>query len=194
MRHQCGKSVNLKIALVVLLFALPQGFAAGDVIDSAANGFTVKVSANIHAAPADVFSRILKAGDWWDPAHSYSGDPHSLSIEGRAGGCFCETLPGGGSVQHMQVILVMPGKMLRLSGALGPLQQLAATGTLTFILAPASDGTKLDVTYAVGGYMPQGMSALAAPVNEVISEQISRLKNVIETGSPTAKQGEAKPQ
>ena len=181
------KWINFKIMLAALMFVLPQGFAAGDVLDSAANGFTVKISANIHAAPADVFGRILKIGDWWDPAHTYSGDAHNLSIEGRPGGCFCETLPGDGSVRHMEVIFVAPGKTLRLTGGLGPLQQLAATGTMTFSLAPAGDGTKLDVTYAVGGYLPQGMNALAAPVNEVLSDQVNRLKNAIENGSPTAK-------
>jgi hypothetical protein len=183
-----------KIAMLALLLGLPQGFAAGDVLDSAANGFTVKISVNIHAAPADVFARILKIRDWWDPAHTYSGDARNLSIEERPGGCFCETLPGDGSVRHMEVIFVAPGKTLRLTGGLGPLQQLAATGTMTFSLAPAGDGTKLDVTYAVGGYFAEGMNTLAAPVNDVLSDQVNRLKSVIENGSPTAKEGPAKPQ
>ncbi|HEX4004401.1 MAG TPA: SRPBCC domain-containing protein [Candidatus Acidoferrales bacterium] len=188
----CWKWTAAKVATLALLLSL-QGFAAGDVLDSAANGFTVKISANIHAAPADVFSHIMQIGDWWNPEHTYSRDSHNLSIEGHPGGCFCEKLPDGGSVRHMEVIFVAPGKTLRLTGGLGPLQQLAATGTMTFSLAPAGDGTKLDVTYAVGGYLPQGMNALAAPVNEVLSDQVNRLKNVIESGSPAAKEGAAKP-
>jgi uncharacterized protein YndB with AHSA1/START domain len=182
----CWERIHIKIALIALLFGLPQGFAAGDVMDSAANGFTVKISVNIHAAPADVFSRIMQVGDWWSPDHTYSGDAHNLSIEGHPGGCFCEKLPGG-SVRHMEVIFVAPGKTLRLIGGLGPLQALAATGTMTFSLSPDDGGTKLDVTYAVGGYFPQGMNALAAPVNSVLTDQIGRLKNYIENGSPTAK-------
>jgi uncharacterized protein YndB with AHSA1/START domain len=190
----CCKWTIAKVALIAMLFAIPQGFAAADVADSAANGFTVKISVNIHAAPADVFSHIMQIGGWWNPEHTYSGDAHNLSMEGHPGGCFCETLPGQGSVRHMEVIFVQPGKMLRLSGGLGPLQQLAAIGTMTFSLSPAADGTKLDVTYAVAGYLPQGMNILAAPVNEVLADQISRLKNVIENGSPTAKADTAKPQ
>jgi hypothetical protein len=94
----------------------------------------------------------------------------------------------------MEVIFVAPGKTLRLTGGLGPLQAFAATGTMTFSLSPAGDGTKLDVNYAVGGYLPQGMNTLAAPVNAVLTDQISRLKNYIESGSPTAKASDAKPQ
>ena len=191
--HRCWKWTSARIALIALLFGFTQGFAAGDVMDSAANGFTVKISVNIHAAPADVFSRIMQVGDWWSPDHTYSGDAHNLSIEGRPGGCFCEKLPAG-SVRHMEVIFVAPGKTLRLIGGLGPLQALAATGTMTFSLSPDGGGTKLDVTYAVGGYFPQGMNALAAPVNSVLTDQIGRLKNYIENGSPTAKEGGAKPQ
>ncbi|HUA01747.1 MAG TPA: SRPBCC family protein [Candidatus Aquilonibacter sp.] len=191
---RCWKWTSVKIALIALLVGLPQGFAAGDVMDSAANGFTVKISANIHAAPADVFSHIMQVGQWWNPEHTYSGDAHNLSIEGHPGGCFCERLGGQGSVRHMEVIFVAPGKVLRFTGGLGPLQSLAATGTLTFSLAAAEDGTKLDVTYAVGGYFPQGMNTLAAPVNEVLTEQINRLKSYIETGSPAAKESETKPQ
>ena len=34
----------------------------------------------------------------------------------------------------MQVIRLMPGKALVMNGAIGPLQSLAATGTMTFEL------------------------------------------------------------
>jgi uncharacterized protein YndB with AHSA1/START domain len=190
----CWKWIAIKIVLIALLFGLSQGFAAADVIDSAPNGFTVKISVNIHAAPADVFSHILQIGEWWNPDHTYSGDAHNLSMEGRPGGCLCEKLADQGSVRHMEVIFVAPDKLLRLTGGLGPLQALAVTGTLTFSLSPAGDGTKLDVTYAVAGYLPGGMNVLAAPVNEVLTDQVSRLKNYIENGSPAGKAGDAKPQ
>jgi uncharacterized protein YndB with AHSA1/START domain len=183
----CWKWINVKIALITLLLGIPQDFAAGDVTDSAANGFTINISVDIHAAPAEVFSHIMNIGEWWSSDHTYSGDAHNLSLEQRPGGCFCEKLPSQGSVRHMEVIFLAPGKTLRLVGGLGPLQAIAATGTMTFSLSPASGGTKLDVTYAVGGYLPQGMSTLASPVDTVLTEQINRLKNYIESGNPTAK-------
>ena len=50
-------------------------------------------------------------------------------------GCWCEKLPNGGGVRHMQVVNVMPGKMLVMTGGLGPLQSMAATGSMSFKLS-----------------------------------------------------------
>jgi hypothetical protein len=108
-------------------------------------------------------------------------------IEGRPMGCFCEKLPNGGSVRHMEVILVQPGKTLRMSGAMGPLQALAVSAVATFSLAPEADGTKLEFTYTIGGYAPQGLTGLAPIVDNVLTEQITRLKNYVETGNPAGK-------
>ena len=102
-------------------------------------------------------------------------------------GCFCEKLPNGGSVRHMEVILVQPGKTLRMSGAMGPLQELAVSAVATFSLSPEADGTKLEFTYTIGGYAPQGLKGLAPIVDNVLTEQISRLKNYVETGNPAGK-------
>jgi hypothetical protein len=92
------------------------------------------------------------------------------------------------------VIYVAPSRTLRLSGGLGPLQALGASGTLGFALSPSSSGTKLNVTYAVAGYFPQGMNTLASPVDAVLTEQIGRLKNYVENGSPEAQRGQQKTQ
>jgi hypothetical protein len=70
----------------------------------------------------------------------------------RAGGCFCERLKDGGSVQHLQVVYAAPGKGLRLRGALGPLQMEGVDGTLAWTLKPAEGGTSVTQSYAVGGY------------------------------------------
>jgi len=161
--------------------------ARGEVADSSASGFTVKITHEIKAAPEEVYRRLIHVGDWWNSSHSWSGDAHNLSIEERPGGCFCEKLPKGGGVRHMEVVYVDPGKLLRMTGALGPLQAMAATGTLSVELSPANGGTKLIVTYAAAGYFIGGMNALAAPVDEVISEQFTRLKNLIETGDAAKK-------
>jgi uncharacterized protein YndB with AHSA1/START domain len=180
----------MKFLLVPLLIVVPQGFAIGDVADSAANGFTVKISVDIHAAPAEVFRDIMKIGEWWSPDHTFSGDSHNLSLENRVGGCLCEKLPDHGGVRHMQVIYLAPGKTLRLAGALGPLQAIGANGTLSFSLSPTASGTKLDVSYVVSGYFPPGMNTLALPVDTVLTQQVNRLKNYIETGNPAVKQGQ----
>ncbi len=192
MRTTC-KRVGIKIILVALLLGLPQDFAAGEVKDSATDGFTVNISVDIHAAPSEVFSHIVQIGEWWSSEHTYSGDAHNLSIEQRVGGCFCEKLPNQGSARHMEVVFLAPGKTLRLSGGLGPLQPMAVTGTMTFNLSPSSDGTKLDLTYAVGGYLPGGLNTLASPVDFVLTQQMTRLKSYVETGNPAPPKDKQKP-
>jgi hypothetical protein len=176
----------LLISAVVLWLAPNR--APAEVIDSAGNGFVVKITVNIKAAPEEVYRRIVRnVGDWWNSEHTFSHDSHNLSIEEKPMGCFCEKLPNNGGVRHMEVIYLAPGKGLILSGALGPLSSIAATGNMTFQLSAAAGGTKLDVTYAVTGYVKVGMNTWAAPVDSVLGEQIARLKNYIELGSPAAK-------
>lgn len=176
--------MSRKIALAALLCALASTLAPAEVADSSANGFTIKITTNIHAASADVYSKLVhNVGDWWDSKHTFSGNAHNLTIEERPGGCFCEVVAQG-AVRHMEVVFFQPGKMLRLSGGLGPLQAIGASGALTFALTPQSDGTKLELTYAVNGYLAQGMNSWAAPVDGVLGEQIGRLKSYIETGNP----------
>ena len=73
--------------------------AHADVLDSAANGFTVKTTLTIQATPEDVYKRLVHdVGEWWNPQHTFSGDAHNLSIDDKADGCFCEKLANGGSV------------------------------------------------------------------------------------------------
>ena len=173
-----------KFVLAIMFCAAGAGLAAGEVADSAAGGFTVKLTYTIQAAPADVYRRLIGIGDWWDSEHTYSGDAHNLTIEEKAGGCFCEKLPNGGSVQHLEVLFVAPGKTLRMGGGLGPLQGIASSGSMTIKLFPADGGTKLEMTYAVAGYLPSGMNTLAAPVDSVLTSQFMRLKNLSERGDP----------
>ena len=159
-----------------------------EITDSSANGFTVRGSLNVKAAPADVYSKFMhNVGDWWNPDHTFSHNPHNLSIEEKAGGCFCEKMPDGGGVRHLEIVNFSPGKQVVLTGALGPLQSIAATGSMTVRFAPADGGTKLEVLYTVTGYLPAGMNTWAGPVEGVLKEQFERLKNYVEQGNPAPK-------
>lgn len=110
-----------------------------------------------------------------EQGHTYSGDSGNLTLVLTAGQCFCERLSGGGSVEHMRVVYVEPGRTLRLQGGLGPLQAEAATGTLTFSLAPVAGGTQITQSYVVGGFVRGGADKLANPVDRVLAEQLDRL-------------------
>jgi uncharacterized protein YndB with AHSA1/START domain len=177
---------NFVFGLAILVLA--PNWAKSEVADASANGFTVKITLRVQAPPEDVYRRLIQnVGDWWNSEHTYSGNAHNLSIEAKAMGCFCEKLPNEGSVRHMEVIMLAPGKALGLIGALGPLQSIAAAGNMAIHFSPADGGTKLDVTYSVTGYLPAGMNTWAAPVDSVLTEQFTRLKNYIERGGPAPK-------
>lgn len=174
------------IALCGLI--LSPAWTRAAVTDSSPGGFTSKLTLPIQAAPDQVYRALVRnVGDWWDSAHTFSGDAHNLSIEEKPMGCFCEKFPGAGGARHMQVVNFSPGKKLVMLGGLGPLQSLAATGSLTILLAPDENGTKIDVTYAVGGYFAGGLNTLAAPVDGVLTQQFNRLKNYVEHGAAVAK-------
>ena len=169
----------------VLLFAAC--FARGEIVESGAGGFTVKTTLNIKAPPDDVYRKFMHdIGEWWNPVHTFSGDAHNLRIEDHPGGCLCEKLPNNGFTRHLELITLMPGKRLVLSGAMGPLQTLSATGTMQFVFTPSEGGTKLDAIYAVAGYLEKGMNSWAIPVDMMLAEQVSRFKSYVETGHAAA--------
>jgi uncharacterized protein YndB with AHSA1/START domain len=101
------------LAPLIVVLAV-SGPVAAEVKSVAPNGFEVVSTATI-PAPADrVYSALGEVGRWWSPTHTFSRDAANLSMELRAGGCFCERLKDGGSVQHLLVVYAAPGEGLRL--------------------------------------------------------------------------------
>lgn len=167
--------------LLVALFALAclglSGSASADVVDKSASGFTVRTTVTIGAAPQRVYQDLLNVGAWWDKEHTYSGDAKNMTLVAEPGGCFCEKYAGG-AVEHGRVVNVSPNRLLRLSAALGPLQEMATTGMMTWAIEPAKQGTAsiLTMTYAAGGYAPGGLDKLADIVDMVLGQQVKLLK------------------
>lgn len=149
-------------------------------------GFALSHEGAVAASAEDIWAALVKPGKWWSPVHSYSGVAKNFSLDPRPGGCFCETLPNGGGVQHARVLYVAPEKTLRLSGAFGPLQGEALTGTLTITLKPAEKGTTVRFDYIVGGYAWFDFKQIAPAVDAVIGEQLTRLVRLTETGRADA--------
>lgn len=149
-------------------------------------GFLVKFEVNVNSPAAKVYDALVsQIGSWWDPQHTYSSDAKNLSIDARPGGCFCEKLPDGGAIEHLRVIYVAPRKVLRLSGALGPLQASGVAGSMTWKLTGGNDSTLVQLTYSVGGFIDGGFERVAPAVESVLREQFDRLKLFVETGKPT---------
>jgi len=173
------------VVALAILFAIVAAPLQGEVIESTAAGFLVRNTAAINAPPAKVFTALTDGvGGWWDPAHTFSHDARNLSLDAKPGGCFCERLPEGGGVQHMSVVYASPGKLLRLTGAIGPLQEAALAGTMTWNLVPAASGTTVELSYTVGGFRAGGFRDIATVVDGVLRGQLARLKALVETGRP----------
>jgi hypothetical protein len=67
---------------------------------------------------------------------------------------------------------------LRLEGGLGPLQEIGAHGAMTVAFEGDGPSTKVTLTYAVGGYAPNGLGALAPIVDGVIGAQMLRYRQI----------------
>jgi hypothetical protein len=172
-----GRVARLAAGAVVA-FAVGTSSAAADVIDRSPAGFTITISTPVSARPETVYGSLVgQVGEWWDEAHTYSGDSKNLSIIAEPGGCFCEALPSGGGVQHATVVNVAPGRLLRMVGGLGPLQEAGVSGALSWSFEPrGSADTVLTLTYRVGGYYAGGLDKVADVVNTVLSRQVQLLK------------------
>jgi hypothetical protein len=180
------------LAATLLAFSTP---AQAEVKSQADHGFSVVHIAD--ADPAAVWARLIVPKNYWSKAHSWSGSVEGFYLEPRAGGCFCENMLAKdpkaktkitGTVEHMRVIFADPGKVLRMQGALGPLQAEAVLGTLTVAIVPAKSGlgSTVSFAYVVGGYMRFKTPEIAKAVDTVIGEQFeSMIKPFVKTvGDP----------
>lgn len=158
--------------------------AQAEVTNTADNGFTVQHQTLISGDSDAVWKAMISPSRYWNGDHSWTGNAENFYLIPQAGGCFCELIrttsddnikSSDGSVQHMRVIYAHNNKMLRLSGALGPLQSEAVVGTLTMQLQPQGKSTVVRFTYKVGGYMDFPVSEIAPAVDSVIGEQLTRL-------------------
>ena len=169
--------------------------AAAKVVDATDSGFAVTADYDIAVPPDALWAMLVQPELWWSAEHSWSGNAANFSLNPVAGGCFCERLVTPGStddheeevkyrantVEHARVLYADSGKLLRLSGALGPLQSEAVTGTLSFTLTPGpANGTKLRMDYVVGGYSRIPHKNVAPAVDKVLGEQMVRLKEAAE--------------
>jgi len=174
-----SKQIAAGAALAFLLIA---GGARGAVIEATDQGFAVEETAHIAATPDKVYAGLIHPESWWNPQHTFSGNAANLSLDAKAGSCLCETMPNGGSVQHLVVVFADPGSTLRLRGAMGPFQAQGVDGALTFTLKPADGGTDLVLDNNVGGFVKGGFGKWPEAADGMLSDLAVRLKFYVETG------------
>ena len=177
--HITTKHVSVVLCAAAVALTVQHAVAAVD--DVGRNGFQVTEHVQIAASPDRVYAALIHPAHWWSSDHTYSHNAANLTLDAKAGGCWCETMPDGGSVQHLVVVFASPGKALRLRGALGPLQGMAVDGALTVALKADGAATDVQMTYAVGGYAKDGFDGISQAVDHVLGEQLASLKQSIET-------------
>jgi len=162
---------------LICLVSLPAVTSRAEVTAQSAAGFISQHELVVMGSPARVYQALTaEIGNWWDATHSYSGVAANFSMQASAGGCFCERLAEGGSVEHMRVVFAQPGKLLRLAGGLGPLQGMGVSGSMDFELEAVDETqTRLNYRYTVSGYAPGGLDLFANPVDRVQLDQLERL-------------------
>jgi len=169
---------------LILLAALIAAPAMAEVVQSSPSSFEISQSVTIDAPVGRAWEALRSPSRWWDKEHTYSGDSANLTLDPVAGGCFCEKIEPGGSIEHAHVVYAQPPRMIRMVGSLGPLQAEAVVGTLTVKLDPDPDhpkATRATISYVVGGFIRGGAEAMAPKVDEVLATQLLGLKSAAES-------------
>jgi len=159
------------------------GMAQAEVKYAAPESMQLLFTERVAAPPSAVYAAIGQIERWWSGDHTYSGDAANLSLAMQPGGCFCERWAAG-AVEHGRVIMLMRDQVVRIDGALGPLQNKAVTGVLTFVLKAEEGATSLTLGYRVNGATASALDKDAAAVDGVLGTQVQRLRRYVETGKP----------
>ncbi|MEQ1867650.1 MAG: ATPase [Micropepsaceae bacterium] len=160
--------------------------AHAKIVAKSATGFVVEHQLELKTDAKSAYDGFVNIGAWWSSSHSFSGDAKNITIDTKPGGCWCETLPAGGFVKHMDVVHAAPGKMLVFSGGLGPLQFMGVAGSMTvsFQTAKTTNLTTMKLRYDIGGRDDKNFEDISKAVDGVLAEQIARYKNFATGGMP----------
>lgn len=168
----------------IAMMASWQATAIGEVVSAGPGGFATKYSADIALPPPSVWAALSDVSRWWDSEHTFSGDARNLELQPVVHGCLCERLGLYGAVEHLKVVYAQPPKMLRLTGALGPLQEFGVAASMTWRIEPTPGGSRLTLTYNVGGYADRPLDQWAPLVDAMLTSQVQRFSRFAATGSP----------
>ena len=173
----------IRIVLAALAFGCLAAPASAEVVERSADHFVLRYAVAIEGSPADFIDALEHIGEWWNPAHTYSGDARNLSLMLDPGTCFCEQMPDGTAFEHGAVYEYDPETGVLLHAALGPLNGRADVADWSIGWTGANRGTEVVMSYVVRG---SGLGAMADSVDGVMSEQFSRMIRFIEHGEGPA--------
>ncbi len=166
--------------IAIVLTFLTSTPAAAEVVSRSDDAFTLRFALGLETTPEDVIVSVEELPQWWDPAHTYSGDAANLSLVLEEGGCWCERLEDGSLFQHAVVTAVEP-RRVAMNAALGPLHDKATKAELTWTIGPKNQGYLVAMDFVVEG---PGVGAFADGVNGVMDQAWDRFVRYIEYGEP----------
>lgn len=172
----------MKRSWVLGALATLPAVAGADVKGATPESMLIEQRYEIAAPASKVWEELLHPERWWPSDHTWSGDRGNLSLSAQAGACFCEHWAGG-SVEHGRVVMAIPGSLLRLSAALGPLQEMAVSGVITVSLEEKDGATTMTVTHRVSGDATHRLDALAPIVDQVNAQQFGSLAKHVRDGA-----------
>lgn len=171
------------ITAIALLFSFVNlcvtSQVSAEVVYANDRGFKITNSFTTSKTEQQVWQALVyKVDAWWPKDHSWWGDKGTFSIDPTAGGCFCEK-SGKNSAEHMHIAFVEHGKLLRMTGGLGPLQGMGLYGALDWKISSEEGTSTVTLTYTVSGYYPDGYSKLAVIVDQVQAMQLGGLAKLL---------------
>ena len=167
------------LGLILFSTAAP---AAAEVVSSSPHGFEVRTSVNLVVPVPQAYAAFARLNGWWSDDHTYSGKAANMKLALAPGGCFCETIPGGGGVEHMRVAVVQPNERIVMTGALGPVLFEAASGVMDVQFERIAGGSRVTMTYRAGGFANGNGDKMAPLVDSVLAEQMKRFRTFAARG------------
>ena len=169
--------LSIFAALSLLLTSVWGGDRAfAEIKASAKDGFHISVTKQVDLGRNQAFKTFVsELSKWWDSSHTYSGDSKNVALDLKQK-CMIERLPEGGFVRHMEIVFYQPGKMLRLTGGLGPLQGMGVDGALNVSFSETDGSATVRLNYLVNAASFQNLEQVAKPVDRVLTEQMTRFK------------------
>lgn len=151
--------------------------ATADLKSASEDGFQILISKTIPLTAEVGYHKFSREfNQWYDSRHSYTGDAANLSLDLQQR-CMLEKLPNGGFVRHMEIVFHQPGQTMRMTGGLGPLQEMGVCGSLTVRFHPIpKGGSQVQVTYNVSGQKTLQLDKIAGAVDQVLEEQFTRFE------------------
>lgn len=168
----------LKALIAAAALALVAAPAAAEIVSRSENAFTLRYAIGAEIDPGDIPGAMEDVGQWWDDAHTYSGDAKNITVDLTPGGCWCEKLEDGTDFDHGRTVSVAPDRIV-FEAPFGPLRGKTTKAELAVTWPGVNRGWEPTWTFTVEG---PGVGAMADAVDGVMQAGYRRWLHYLEYG------------